>query len=57
MVTDKAEKSGTYAFYVATEGEPCILKTVYKGADLDTTTTFSAFDKPLDVRPPAKVIG
>lgn len=57
VVTDKAEKSGTYAFYVATEGEPCILKTVYKGADLDTTTTFSAFDKPLDVRPPAKVIG
>ncbi|WP_308299014.1 hypothetical protein [Streptomyces sp. GESEQ-35] len=57
VVTDKADKGGTYTFYVATEGRPYILKTVYKGADLDTTTTFSAFDEPLAVRPPAKVIG
>jgi hypothetical protein len=57
VVTDKADKEnkgGTYTFYVATEGKPYLLKVVYKGIDYRSTTTFSAFDKPLDVRPPAK---
>lgn len=53
VVTDKADKGGTYTFYVATEGKPYLLKVVYKGADYRSTTAFSAFDEPLDVRPPA----
>lgn len=52
-VTDKADKEGTYTFYVATEGKPYLLRTVYKGGGNVTTTSFSAFDEPLDVRPPA----
>ncbi|ELS53609.1 putative lipoprotein (Precursor) [Streptomyces viridochromogenes Tue57] len=53
VVTDKADKGGKYTFHVATEGKPYILKVVYKGADLSTTTTYSGFDGPLDVRAPA----
>ncbi|MEV6837199.1 hypothetical protein AB0N17_22280 [Streptomyces sp. NPDC051133] len=52
-VTDAADKAGTYTFYVATEGKPYLLRTVYKGGGNATTTAFSAFDEPLDVRPPA----
>ncbi|WP_369174107.1 hypothetical protein AB5J49_41885 [Streptomyces sp. R28] len=52
-VTDKADQEGTYTFYVATEGKPYLLRTVYKGGGNVTTTSFSAFDEPLDVRPPA----
>ncbi|GAA1433686.1 hypothetical protein GCM10009601_56750 [Streptomyces thermospinosisporus] len=51
-VTD--DKDGTFTFYIAAEGKPYILKAVYKDARLQTTTSFSAFDKPLDVRPPDK---
>jgi hypothetical protein len=54
MVTDKEDKGGTFTFYVASEGKPYILKVVYKGPSHQSTTTFSAFDKPLDVRAPAK---
>jgi hypothetical protein len=54
VVTDKAHKDSTYTFYVATEGKPYLLKVVYKGSDFRSTTSFSAFDKPLDVRAPAK---
>nr|WP_223184682.1 hypothetical protein [Streptomyces sp. CBMA152] len=50
QVTDDADKGGTYTFYVAAEGKPYILKVLYKGAKLQSTTSFSAFDKPLDVR-------
>lgn len=52
IVTDKADKEGTYTFYVAEEGEPYLLKTVYKSAAQRTTTSFSGFDEPLDVRAP-----
>ncbi|MER6181685.1 hypothetical protein [Streptomyces sp. NPDC001652] len=55
-VTDKSVKEGAYTFYVATEGEPYILKVVYKGTDYRTTTTYSGFDKPLDVQAPAKAL-
>ncbi|MFJ9544282.1 hypothetical protein ACIRPX_44755 [Streptomyces sp. NPDC101225] len=51
-VTD--EKDGSFTFYVAAEGKPYILKVVYKGDEFDTTTSFSAFDGPLDVQPPDK---
>lgn len=54
VVTDKAVKEGAYTFYVATEGKPYLLKVAYKGTDYRTTTTFSDFDKPVDVRAPAK---
>ncbi|MEU3946747.1 hypothetical protein [Streptomyces sp. NPDC029526] len=47
-----AEKDGTYTFYVATEGKPYLLKVVYRDDGFHTTTSFSAFDEPLDVRPP-----
>jgi hypothetical protein len=57
VVTDKADKGSTYTFYVTTEGKRYILKVVYKSADLDTTTTYSGFDRPVAVRPPAKVTG
>lgn len=50
---DKADKEGTYTFYVATEGEPYLLRTVYKGGGNVTATSFSGFDEPLEVRPPA----
>ncbi|MFC8869197.1 hypothetical protein ACFUAC_16285 [Streptomyces sp. NPDC057148] len=43
---------GTYTFHVATEGEPHLLKVVYKGADYETTTSFTAFDEPLDIKAP-----
>jgi hypothetical protein len=52
-VTDKADKEGTYTFYVATADKPYLLRTVYKGGGNVTTTSFSAFDEPVDVRPPA----
>ncbi|MFF5638960.1 hypothetical protein [Streptomyces sp. NPDC012825] len=53
VVTDKADKGSTYTFHIATEGEPYILKVAYEGPEHRTTTTYSAFDRPLDVRPPA----
>lgn len=53
-MTDKEDKGGTYAFYVATEGKPYILKVVYKGTEYRTTTSYSAFDEPLGVRAPAE---
>lgn len=53
-VTDETDKGGSYTFYVATVGTPYILKVVYKGAKYRSTTSFSAFDKPLDVRAPAQ---
>ncbi len=52
IVTDKEDKEGTYTFYVATEGTPYLLKTVYAGTGNRTTTSFSGFDDPLDIRPP-----
>ncbi|MGW0781632.1 hypothetical protein [Streptomyces sp. NPDC002913] len=52
-VTDPADKGGAYTFYVATEGEPYLLKAVYKSGKQVTTTSFSDFDEPLDIRPPA----
>ncbi|MEU0169187.1 hypothetical protein ABZ214_27670 [Streptomyces iakyrus] len=52
VVTDKADKDGTYTFYVAEEGEPYLLKTVYKSAAQRTTTSFSGFDEPLNLRAP-----
>ncbi|WP_262698554.1 MULTISPECIES: hypothetical protein [Streptomyces] len=54
VVTDEADKGGSYTFHIATRGKPYILKVVYRGADYHNTTSFSAFDKPMDVRPPAK---
>jgi hypothetical protein len=54
VVTDEADKGGTYTFYVATQGKPYLLKVVYKGADYHSTTAFGAFDEPLAVRPPAE---
>jgi len=56
IVTDKAVRTGKYTFYVATEGKPYLLKVVYKGTDFHTTTTYSAFNKPLAVKPPTKVL-
>ncbi|MEU5658305.1 hypothetical protein ABZ802_22190 [Streptomyces sp. NPDC047737] len=52
-VTDPADKEGKYSFYVATEGEPHLLKAVYRSGKQVTTTSFSDFDEPLDIRPPA----
>ncbi|MGW0867507.1 hypothetical protein [Streptomyces sp. NPDC002611] len=52
IVTDKADKKGTYTFYVAEEGKPYLLKTVYKNGAQHTTTSFGAFDEPLDIRAP-----
>lgn len=53
VVTDAQDKGGTYTFHVATEGKPYLLKVDYKGTDFRTTTTFSDFEKPLKVEPPA----
>ncbi|PTH84538.1 hypothetical protein C9J60_32690 [Streptomyces sp. A244] len=39
-------------FYVAEEGEPYLLKTVYESAAQRTTTSFSGFDEPLNLRAP-----
>ncbi len=52
-VTDPADKKGKYTFYVATEGEPHLLKAVYRAGKQVTTTSFGDFDEPLDIRPPA----
>ncbi|MFF4258241.1 hypothetical protein ACFY1L_44355 [Streptomyces sp. NPDC001663] len=51
-VTDESVKEGTYTFYVATDGKPYLLRTVYKGTDYHTTTSFSDFDEPLNVQAP-----
>ncbi|WP_314202427.1 hypothetical protein [Streptomyces justiciae] len=56
IVTDKSVRTGKYTFYVATEGKPYLLKVVYNGSDFHTTTSYSGFDKPLDVKPPTKVL-
>jgi hypothetical protein len=53
-VTDKADKGGTYTVYIAAEGKPYILRVTYKGTKYRTTTSFSAFDEPLTVKPPAE---
>jgi hypothetical protein len=53
-VTDKADKGGTYTVYIAAEGKPYILRVAYNGTKYRTTTSFSAFDEPLTVRPPAE---
>ncbi|MFF4802852.1 outer membrane lipoprotein carrier protein LolA [Streptomyces sp. NPDC001351] len=51
-VTDKTDKGGTCIFYVASEGKPYLLRTVYKGTEYRTTTSFRDFDEPLDVQAP-----
>ena len=51
-VTDKADKGGRYTFYIATQGKPFLLRTVYQGSRYQTTTSFGAFDAPLGIRPP-----
>ncbi|MFK4147676.1 hypothetical protein [Streptomyces sp. NPDC004065] len=52
-VKDKADKQGTYTFYVATEGKPYLLRVAYRSDANVTTTSFSAFDEPVDIQPPA----
>lgn len=52
-VTDEQDKGGTYTFYVATDGEPHLLRTVYQGSEYRTTTSFTGFDAALDVRAPS----
>ncbi|CAL9464478.1 hypothetical protein C1708_19030 [Streptomyces sp. DH-12] len=51
-------EDGSFTFHIAAEGKPYILKVVHKDGERVTTTSFSAFDEPLDVRPPdqAKVL-
>ncbi|MFD4725835.1 hypothetical protein ACFWNW_12230 [Streptomyces seoulensis] len=49
-----AREPGTYTFYIAAEGTPYLLKIGYQGPHNRATTIFSDFDKPLDLRPPAK---
>ncbi|MFC9614505.1 hypothetical protein [Streptomyces sp. NPDC056938] len=53
-VTDKENEGTSFTFYVATEGKPYILKVVAKDDQFDNTTSFSAFNKPLDVQAPDK---
>ncbi|MGW1036539.1 LolA family protein [Streptomyces antibioticus] len=50
----EADDEGSFTFYIAAEGEPYIRKVVYEGPEYHSTTEFSAFDEPLNVRPPAK---
>ncbi|MEU7420971.1 hypothetical protein [Streptomyces antibioticus] len=50
----EADDEGSFTFYVAAEGEPYIRKVVYEGPEYHSTTEFSAFDEPLNVRPPAE---
>ncbi|MFJ8886474.1 hypothetical protein ACIRJR_24100 [Streptomyces sp. NPDC102402] len=52
-VTDPSDKEGRYTFYVAGEGEPHLLRAEYRSGKQVTTTSFSGFDEPLDIRPPA----
>ncbi|ELP70220.1 hypothetical protein STRTUCAR8_04406 [Streptomyces turgidiscabies Car8] len=54
VVTDEEDKGGAFTFYVATEGKPYILKVVYEGTDYSTTTSYSAFDEPVDVQAPSE---
>ncbi|MFI8093269.1 hypothetical protein ACIF9R_33985 [Streptomyces sp. NPDC086080] len=51
-MTDAEDKGGTYTFHVATEDKPYLLRVDYEGTDLRTTTTFSAFEKPLRIDAP-----
>ncbi|MFD9483030.1 hypothetical protein ACFWBX_03305 [Streptomyces sp. NPDC059991] len=53
LVTDAADKGGTYTFFIAAEGKPYVLKVLYKGTAHQSTTSYSAFDKPVEVRAPA----
>ncbi len=47
------DTEGVHTFHVAAEGKPYLLEVAHQGADYRSTTSFSAFDEPLDVRPPA----
>lgn len=49
-------EKGSFTFYIAAEGKPYILEVVYKDGERVTTTSFSAFDEPLDVRPPDQAV-
>ncbi len=51
---DRGGRRRSFTFYVAAEGEPYIRKVVYEGPEYHSTTEFSAFDEPLNVRPPAE---
>lgn len=53
-VTDTEYKSTSFTFYVAAEGKPYILKVVAKDDQFDSTTSFTAFDEPLNVQVPDK---
>ncbi|MFF0596567.1 hypothetical protein [Streptomyces antibioticus] len=50
----EADDEGSFTFCIAAEGEPYIRKVVYEGPEYHSTTEFSAFDEPLNVRPPAE---
>ncbi|GAA4079003.1 lipoprotein [Streptomyces hundungensis] len=53
VVHDRSDRNGRFTFSVATEGKPYILKIFYEGSDHETTTSFSGFDEPLTMEPPA----
>ncbi|MFJ4479102.1 hypothetical protein [Streptomyces xanthochromogenes] len=52
-VHDRSERNGSFTFSIATEGKPYLLKVSYRGTDYETSTSFSGFDEPLAIRPPA----
>ncbi|MEU6475413.1 hypothetical protein ABZ858_00730 [Streptomyces sp. NPDC047017] len=52
-VTDPKDKDGTYTVSIAAQGKPYLLKVAYEGGGRRTTTSFSGFGAPLDVRAPA----
>lgn len=56
VATDDKVKGGTYTYYIATKGKPYVLTVDFKDATYRTTTSFSAFDEPLDIRPPADAV-
>jgi len=56
VATDEKVKGGTYTYYIAAEGKPYLLTVDFKDAEFRTTTSFGAFDEPLDIRPPADAV-
>ncbi|MQY16221.1 hypothetical protein SRB5_64190 [Streptomyces sp. RB5] len=51
-IMDSLRDGGTSRIYVATEGEPYIVKIVKVGGDESGTITFSDYNKPVEVQAP-----
>jgi hypothetical protein len=53
LILTESDSEATYTIYVATEGEPYLLKVEQKGGEEPGTMTFSDYNKPVRAKKPA----